>query len=405
MTTTAENKNLEIICAGIIVADVFLPPMDRMPDEGELIEVDEPAHQVGGCASNTAIALSKLGKKTGIIGMVGSDAIGDQLIRLLINEKINTNAVFKTKEASTSQTIIVPIKNQDRRYIHYFGANSKISVSDLDNGLNGYLSPNNMKIFIFGGYLLMPSIDSKELAELFRKLKEKNYTILFSQYVKGKDSEDFDETARQIFGSAAWTTVIKEDRRKLQLTAGGGCHFCLELDDYGRCYLAATSKAYPTRYIFGTSTGDSTDRLFSCLRREVSNVDEWEEEMFPAGSIQGSRLKTSAKKFIKTYAAKFDDILSIDKVALVKRKVEDVKVTMGKNLDLALGERDALLEGLVEKSKKLETDAKLFSSNANAARRAACIRLYKSYVLIFLFVFLIILVIVLILNYSVFYWW
>lgn len=42
--------------------------------------------------------------------MVGSDAIGDQLIRLLINEKINTNAVFKTKEASTSQTIIVPIK-------------------------------------------------------------------------------------------------------------------------------------------------------------------------------------------------------------------------------------------------------------------------------------------------------
>lgn len=37
--------------------------MDRMPNEGELIEVDEPAHQVGGCASNTAIALSKLGKK------------------------------------------------------------------------------------------------------------------------------------------------------------------------------------------------------------------------------------------------------------------------------------------------------------------------------------------------------
>jgi sugar/nucleoside kinase (ribokinase family) len=178
MTTTAENKNLEIICAGIIVADVFLPPMDRMPNEGELIEVDEPAHQVGGCASNTAIALSKLGKKTGIIGMVGSDPIGDQLIRLLINEKINTNAVFKTKEASTSQTIIVPIKNQDRRYIHYFGANSKISVSDLDNGLNGYLSPNNMKIFIFGGYLLMPNIDSKELAELFRKLKEENYTII-----------------------------------------------------------------------------------------------------------------------------------------------------------------------------------------------------------------------------------
>ena len=178
MTTTAENTNLEIICAGIIVADVFLPPIDKLPNEGELIKIDEPAHQVGGCASNTAIALSKLGKKAGIIGMVGSDSIGEQLIRLLINEKINTNAVFKTKEASTSQTIIVPVKNQDRRYIHYFGANSKISVSDIDNGLHGYLYPNQMKIFIFGGYLLMPNIDSKELAALFKKLKDQKYTVI-----------------------------------------------------------------------------------------------------------------------------------------------------------------------------------------------------------------------------------
>ena len=153
LNNTLDNAEfLALCCAGIIVADVFLPPIDKLPDEGELIKIDEPAHQVGGCASNTAIALSKLGKKAGIVGMVGSDSIGEQLIELLINEKIDTKAVTKTKEASTSQTIIVPVKNQDRRYIHYFGANSKISVSDIDNGLHGYLYPNQMKIFIFGGY-------------------------------------------------------------------------------------------------------------------------------------------------------------------------------------------------------------------------------------------------------------
>ena len=178
MTATLENTKLEIICAGIIVADLFLPPIDALPNEGELIKIDEPAHQVGGCASNTAIALSKLGKKTGIIGMVGSDSIGEQIIRLLMNEKINTNAVFKTKEASTSQTVIVPVKNQDRRYIHYPGANSRISVSDIENGLHGYSYPNQMKILIFGGYLLMPNIDSKELAAFFKKLKDQNYVII-----------------------------------------------------------------------------------------------------------------------------------------------------------------------------------------------------------------------------------
>jgi len=44
MTTTAEKTNIEIVCAGIIVADVFLPPIDKLPDEGELIKIDEPAH-------------------------------------------------------------------------------------------------------------------------------------------------------------------------------------------------------------------------------------------------------------------------------------------------------------------------------------------------------------------------
>jgi len=98
MAETAEKTNIDVVCAGIIVADVFLPPIDRLPDEGELIKIDEPAHQVGGCASNTAIALSKLGKKAGIVGMVGSDSIGEQLIELLKNERIIPTQSLKPKK-------------------------------------------------------------------------------------------------------------------------------------------------------------------------------------------------------------------------------------------------------------------------------------------------------------------
>jgi len=193
MTITSENKNLEIICAGIIVSDIFLPPINQLPNEGELLRISEPSHQVGGCASNTAIALSRLGKKTGIIGMVGSDAIGDQLIRFLIQEKVNTNAVFKSSETSTSQTIIIPVKNQDRRYIHFFGTNSNISVEDIENGLTSYLSPNNLKVFVFGGYLLMPNIDSKELAKLFKKLKDSNCSVILDIAVSSDQIVEVDK--------------------------------------------------------------------------------------------------------------------------------------------------------------------------------------------------------------------
>lgn len=178
MQNEISQKNLEIICAGIIVSDIFLPPLARLPHEGELLKMGEPIHQVGGCAANTAIALSRLGKKTGIIGMVGNDSLGKQLIDSLILEHINTNAIFKSQTSSTSQTIIIPVQNQDRRYIHYFGANADFNVANLESGLNNYLFTNDSKIFILGGYLLMPKIESKELAQLLKNLKKQNYKII-----------------------------------------------------------------------------------------------------------------------------------------------------------------------------------------------------------------------------------
>ncbi|MFZ9701697.1 MAG: carbohydrate kinase family protein [Candidatus Nanopelagicales bacterium] len=189
MQLDSGQKNLEIICAGIIVSDIFLPPLSRLPHEGELLKMGEPIHQVGGCAANTAIALSRLGKKTGIIGMVGNDSMGKNLIDSLIHEHINTNAIFKSQNSSTSQTIIIPVQSQDRRYIHYFGANADFNVANLESGINNYLFTNDSKIFILGGYLLMPKIESKELAQLLKNLKKQNYTIILDIAISSDETK------------------------------------------------------------------------------------------------------------------------------------------------------------------------------------------------------------------------
>ena len=42
------------LCVGILVADVFVPPLERLPGAGELIATEDFLLQPGGCAANTA---------------------------------------------------------------------------------------------------------------------------------------------------------------------------------------------------------------------------------------------------------------------------------------------------------------------------------------------------------------
>ena len=64
----------EIVCAGILVADTFCGPVDRLPDPGALLQVDPFTIRTGGCAANTAICLAKQGVPSRVAGKVGKDA-------------------------------------------------------------------------------------------------------------------------------------------------------------------------------------------------------------------------------------------------------------------------------------------------------------------------------------------
>jgi sugar/nucleoside kinase (ribokinase family) len=154
------------LCVGILVADVFVPPLERLPAAGELLATDDFLLQPGGCAANTAIALGKLGVRSAVCGRVGDDLLGDFVERDLRSRGIDTGGVRRTDGYGTSKTVIIPVLGEDRRFIHTFGANAALTAGDIEPAALGAA-----EVVYIGGYLILPSLREDELAERLREAR------------------------------------------------------------------------------------------------------------------------------------------------------------------------------------------------------------------------------------------
>jgi sugar/nucleoside kinase (ribokinase family) len=157
-----------VVCAGVVVADHICTPIDHLPSAGELVAAEELMLTLGGCASNAAVDLAKLGVRARVCGRVGDDAFGRFVAETLAGQGVDTSALRVDPSRPTSQTLIVNVKGQDRRFIHSFGANRGLSVEDLEAAVGTSAPP---RVFYLGGYLILPGLEARPLAEFFARLR------------------------------------------------------------------------------------------------------------------------------------------------------------------------------------------------------------------------------------------
>ena len=124
----------DVLCAGIIVADHVCSPIPHLPAAGELVLADQMLLTIGGCAANVAVDLVKLGAAAAVVGRVGGDVFGRVVADMLRERGVDVSAVQATPGLDTSQTLIVNVAGQDRRFIHTFGANAVFRASDIPLG-------------------------------------------------------------------------------------------------------------------------------------------------------------------------------------------------------------------------------------------------------------------------------
>ncbi|MCA9101038.1 MAG: carbohydrate kinase family protein [Planctomycetales bacterium] len=264
------SRPIQCISAGILVADHVCQPIDHHPVAGELVLTDRLMLTIGGCAANVAIDLARLDVEVGVIGCVGRDVFGRFVTDTLDEVGIDTAAIRADDKAGTSGTLIVNVRGEDRRFVHYIGANAAFTVDDLP-----IEEIRRAKVFYLGGYLLMPNLDPERLGKLLGELRRSGVKTVVDVVVPGEGDHwsrlrpvlaetDFflpngDESAvitghtdpieqAAAFREAGADTVV--------ITCGGEGAVLVGPNERLR------SGTFPTEFIGGTGAGDAFDAGF-----------------------------------------------------------------------------------------------------------------------------------------------
>ena len=172
--------SIECLSVGLLVADHLCEPIARLPKAGELVLSDRLQLNIGGCASNAAMDLARVGVRVGVVGCVGDDIFGQFVVDTLNSGGVETSSIKRLTGIGTSGTLIVNVAGEDRRFIHAIGANGRLTAADvpLDR-------VRQAKVLYVGGYFVTPALEQEALAELFRQARRAGVTTVLDVVLPG----------------------------------------------------------------------------------------------------------------------------------------------------------------------------------------------------------------------------
>ncbi len=177
------GKGIDVVCIGILVADILTSPIDRIPGPGQLASADEIFLSGGGHAHNTSVSLARLGAKVAVMGKVGDDPFGNFLIEDLKKERVDTSRISTSNKYGTSKTMVILTSGKDRRFIYTSGANGDFGPEDID-----YDYLKQAKVLYIGGYGVLTKFDEYSLVQVLRFAKENDIVTLLDVVIPHSES-------------------------------------------------------------------------------------------------------------------------------------------------------------------------------------------------------------------------
>lgn len=140
-----------IYVLGSINNDISLE-LERIPKKGETVIADGCRMGLGGKGANQAVAIARLAmrgedksrKAVKMIGLVGNDAVGTEMINKLDAAGVDTEFVRQVNRSTGTAIVALTGKDKDNRIIVYSGANLGLSKSDVDEALEHATSADTL---------------------------------------------------------------------------------------------------------------------------------------------------------------------------------------------------------------------------------------------------------------------
>ncbi len=261
---------IECLSAGILFADVACAPVERVPNAGELVPTDRMQLSLGGCASNAALDLAKVGVNVGVSGCVGDDPFGRFIADALSVDRVDTSGIHEVAGEGSAASLVINVKGEDRRFISTPAANTRFTV---DHIREDWLA--EAKVFYIGGFFMMPELETDALVDVFRKLRTRGAKTVLDVVMYGDTDyrgrlekvlpeTDFfmpnDDEAALMTGLA--NPVAQAERfceagaKNVVITCGSEGSYLI--GEEGRL----KSGVYPTEFVGGTGSGDAFDAGF-----------------------------------------------------------------------------------------------------------------------------------------------
>jgi sugar/nucleoside kinase (ribokinase family) len=201
------DKDIEIIAAGhtcldLIPAFTIENKVDKLTDvlvPGKMINMGKCVVVGGGPVTNAGVSIRRLGVKTELIGKIGNDDFGRQILDWYEKHEGHFQGIKSVDGESTSYTIAICIPGIDRFYLHHCGANDTFGYDDMDFDL-----VKRSKLMLFGYPPWMSRLyenTGKELTKILKKAKELGTTTALDLSIPDVNSPA---------GQVDWKAILKD---------------------------------------------------------------------------------------------------------------------------------------------------------------------------------------------------
>ncbi|PIG92107.1 ribokinase [Gloeocapsopsis sp. IPPAS B-1203] len=122
--------NPRVLVFGSINMDL-VTKVPHLPIPGETLLGHSFATVPGGKGANQAVAVARLGVPTAIVGRVGKDQFGQELLRNLQSDRVQTDGVYIDPSNTSGVAVIAVDDNAENHIIVIPGANGNVGEEDI----------------------------------------------------------------------------------------------------------------------------------------------------------------------------------------------------------------------------------------------------------------------------------